>query len=195
MKRIISPRQQQSKCKSEKGFTLLETAVAAMVMTVGIISVMQLFTLSALYNKSAKQTTLASTIAKRKMEQLLSMANPATEVAPLGYGGALGSANAVTGYSENYYVDYDRNGTKGTMQVRNTAWYDGQDASYIVTWKVEQDIPTDPLTGVTQMTGLRRITVRAEATQAALIGNGAGSSTKKPQAESATLSTIRTPFQ
>lgn len=193
-------RRSRKQQRAESGFTLLETAIAGMVMLVGLLGIMQLFALSVIYNKSAKQTTLASTIAKRKIEQLIAMSIPdPSEPPPLGYGGALGMANAVTGYSENYYVDFDRNGVKGTMQIQNTPWYSGQPVSYVVTWKVEQDNITvnDPVSGlpVPEMPGLRRITVRAEATQSALVGNGVNSGANKPQAESAVLSTIRTPSQ
>lgn len=185
--------------QGEKGFTLIETAIASTIMLVGMLSIMQLFVLAALYNKSAKQQTMASTIAKKKMEQLLALPLPdATEPPPLGYGGALGSANAVTGYSENYYVDYDHNGVKGTMGVQNTPWYTNQAVSYVVTWRVQTDNVTivDPDTGnnVPAYGGLRRITVMAEATTAALIGNGVQGG-RNVQTERATLSTIRSASQ
>ena len=157
------------------GFTLLETAAASMIMLIGMMAVMQLFALSIVYNKSSTQTTMAATLAKKQMEKLLAQALPETEVAPLGYGGALGDTNKVTGYYQNYYVDFDRNGTKGTMRMSTTPFYTGQSISYVVTWKVEQDsvTVTDPATNqqVPALSGLRRITVRAEATQAGLQGN------------------------
>jgi Tfp pilus assembly protein PilV len=186
----------------EGGFTLLETAAATMIMTVGLMAIMQLFVLSMVYNKSSTQTTIAATLAKRQMEKLLAMTLPSPEEpAPLGYGGALGNANKVEGYYVNCYVDFDRNGQKGTMRLSNTPFFDGQSVSYVVTWKVESDSVTvlDPVTNqqVPSLPGLRRITVRAEATQAGMQGNalsrGAGqTSTVTP--ESAQLSTIRTPY-
>ncbi|HEX4950214.1 MAG TPA: hypothetical protein VFZ34_26340 [Blastocatellia bacterium] len=186
----------------ENGFTLLETAATAMIMAIGLMAIMQLFVLSSVYNKSSTQTTLAATLAKRQMEKLLATPlPPPTEPAPLGYGGALGDANKVTGYYENYYVDFDRNGTKGTRRMSNTPFYTGQDISYVVTWKVEPDSVTvlDPVTStqVPALPGLRRITVRAEATQAGMQGNAmtkANGSTSAPTPESAQLSTIRTPY-
>lgn len=182
----------------EAGFTLLETTVAAMIMMVGLLGVMQLFAIAALYNKSSKQTTIASSIAKRQIEQLLSMPiPPAAEPPPLGYGGAIGSAAAMPGYTKNFYVDFDRNGVKGTRQVSEAEWYPGQEASYIATWRVEPDNITanNPLTGVVEpvMLGVRRITVRVDATQAALVG--AGGTGGSPKAESAQISTIRSPYQ
>lgn len=191
-------RVQQIQC--EGGFTLLETAAATMIMSIGLMAIMQLFVLSMVYNKSSTQTTIASTLAKRQMERLLALPTPTTaESAPLGYGGALGNANKVTGYFENYYVDFDRGGQKGSMRVSSTAFYTDQPISYVVTWTVAQDSVTvlDPITNtqVPAMPGLRRITIRAEATQAGMQGNGqAGSGANAPTPESAQLSTIRTPF-
>ena len=199
----MNQQRQNSACKTnESGFTLLETAAATMIMMVGLMAIMQLFVLSMVYNKSSTQTTIAATLAKRQMEKLLSLPLPAaTEPAPLGFGGALGNANKVTGYYENYYVDFDRSGVKGTMRLSTTAFFTDQPISYVVTWKVERDSVTvlDPVTNtqVPALPGLRRITVQAEATQAGMLGNamtrGVGqSSTLTP--ESAQISTIRTPY-
>jgi Tfp pilus assembly protein PilV len=189
----------------EGGFTLLETAAATMIMSVGLMAIMQLFVLSMVYNKSSTQTTIAATLAKRQMERLLALPlPPSTEPAPLGFsatGAQLGKANKVTGYFENYYVDFDRNGQKGTMRLSTTPFFTGQEISYVVTWIVERDSVTvlDPVTNtqVPALPGLRRITIRAEATQAGMQGNMMSSAngaavTQTP--ESAQLSTIRTPF-
>ncbi len=186
----------------ERGFTLLETAAATMIMTIGLMAIMQLFVLSMVYNKSSTQTTIAATLAKRQMERLLALPLPsAAEPAPLGYGGQLGNANKVTGYFENYYVDFDRNGQKGTMRLSSTPFFDGQAISYVVTWRVEQDNVTvlDPVTNtqVPALPGLRRITIQSEATQAGMKGNtmagtNGGVATQTP--ESAQISTIRTPY-
>lgn len=186
----------------QEGFTLLETAAASMIMLVGMMAIMQLFALSMVYNRSSTQTTMAATLAKRQMEKLLAQAMPsADEPPPLGYGGALGDSSKLDGYYQNYYVDFDRNGQKGTMRLSTTPFYTNQPISYVVTWKVEKDSVTvlDPETNeqIPALTGLRRITVRAEATKAGLQGNaqtrGAGqASTLSP--ETAQVSTIRTPY-
>ncbi len=186
----------------ERGFTLLETAAATMIMTIGLLAIMQLFVLSMVYNKSSTQTTIAATLAKRQMERLLALPLPsAAEPAPLGYGGALGNANKVVGYFENYYVDFDRNGQKGTMRLSSTPFFTGQSISYVVTWRVEPDNVTvlNPVTNtqVPALPGLRRLTIRAEATQAGMLGNsqaGANGGTATQTPESAQISTIRTPF-
>lgn len=187
----------------DSGFTLLETAAATMIMSVGLMAIMQLFVLSMVYNKSSTQTTIASTLAKRQMERLLALPlPPSTEPAPLGFGGRLGNdANKVVGYFENYYVDFDRNGQKGTMRLSSTPFFSGQEVSYVVTWIVERDNVTvlDPATNtqVPALPGLRRITVKAEATQAGMQGNmmsAANGAAITQTRESAQLSTIRTPF-
>ena len=186
----------------QDGFTLLETAAASMIMLVGVMAVLQLFVLAKVYNKSSTQTTIAATLAKRQMERLLALPLPTSgEPAPLGFGGQLGQANATTGYFENYYVDYDRNGQKGTMRLSTTPFFTGQEVSYVVTWRVQQDnvTVTDPVTNqpVPALSGLRRITVQADATQAGMRGNAVTQSNGQSAAltpESAQLSTIRTPY-
>jgi Tfp pilus assembly protein PilV len=166
--------------RGEAGFTLLETAVAAMIMLVGLLSAAQLFVLAALYNNSSKQTTLATSLAHRKLEELL--AQP-IDSALLAYGGSLTSNATVgsTNYFESYFVD------PTTKQVRNTAWFTGQPATYLVRWSVSAD------PGTPQMAGLRVISVRAEASRAGLVGGGAGSTNAAK--EVAELTTIRTPPQ
>lgn len=188
----------------EAGFTLLETAVASMVMLVGLVGVMQLFVISALYNNSSRQTTIASLVAKKKMEELLAAPlpgiPPAAQPAPLGYSPTaqqVGAANAVagSGYITNYYIRYrDPNGGNGAMEISEAPFVTGQPPDYIATWIVRPDNVTQVVGGVTVPVypGMRIITVRAEATKAALKGNGARSA-NGPAVETATMSTIRTP--
>jgi len=168
-------RKTQSK-SAQSGFTLVETALASVIMLVGLLTVAQLFVLAALYNQSSKQTTLAASLAHRKIEQLLAVPLNSALIA---YGGSLGASNTTAGYFENYYVDP----TTKQVSVATT----GQTVSYTVTWLVQTD------NGSPAMTGLRRITVRAEATRAGIIGLGiSGANAAKEVAE---ISTIRTPSQ
>ena len=190
--------------RRETGFTLLETAVASMVMLVGLMGVMQLFVISALYNNSSRQTTVASMVAKKKMEELLASPlpgiPPAAQPAPLGYTPAaqlLGASNAVvgSGYITNYYIRYrDANGGNGAMEISETPFVTGQQPDYKATWIVRPDNVTQVVSGVTVPVypGMRIITVRAEATKAALKGNGARGA-NGPVVETATMCTIRTP--
>ena len=189
------------KKKSEQGFTLLETAVASMIILVGLVSTANLFVLAVLNNQASKQTTLATSLAKRKMEYLLSI--PLGETA-LNLGGSVDATT--TNYSEEYFVDNDRveNGVKvkGTWEVRikdttkanDNAFYVGQITSYEVRWLVQSDSVTDTVAGVTtpRWPDLKRITVRAMAKKSALQGNGVRSA-NSAQVEDARLSTIRIP--
>ena len=189
------------KKKSEQGFTLLETAVASMIILVGLVSTANLFVLAVLNNQASKQTTLATSLAKRKMEYLLSI--PLGETA-LNLGGSVDATT--TNYSEEYFVDNDRveNGVKvkGTWEVRikdttkanDNAFYVGQITSYEVRWLVQSDSVTDTVAGVTtpRWPDLKRITVRAMAKKSALQGNGV-SGANSAQVEDARLSTIRIP--
>jgi hypothetical protein len=196
---VMLTKQQNS---SEEGFTLLETSVASMVMLVGLMGVMQLFVISALYNNSSRQTTVASMVAKRVMEQLLAAPFPTAEVAPLGYTVAtqqLGAANAIAGYSKNFYIRYrDPNGGNGAMEIAEVPFVTSQPVDYVATWIVRPDnIPQvdgsgNPIAGTSVYPNMRIITVRVEATKAALKGNGARGA-NGPRVETATLCTIRTP--
>ncbi len=194
-------KKQKMKKKSEQGFTLLETAVASMIILVGLVSTANLFVLAVLNNQASKQTTLATSLAKRKMEYLLSI--PLGETA-LNLGGSVDATT--TNYSEEYFVDNDRveNGVKvkGTWEVRikdttkanDNAFYVGQITSYEVRWLVQSDSVTDTVAGVTtpRWPDLKRITVRAMAKKSALQGNGV-SGANSAQVEDARLSTIRIP--
>jgi Tfp pilus assembly protein PilV len=175
MKRMKTTRKHRHP-SSQSGFTLTEVALASVIMMVGLMSIAQLFALAALHNQSAKQTTLATSLAHRKIEQLLSVPLNSAIIA---YGGSLGASASTAGYVENYYVD------PTTKQVSIAAA--GQQVSYVVTWSVQAD------PGVPAMTGLRLLTVRAEATRAALKGTGVVGETATP--EVAQISTIRTPSQ
>ena len=164
--------------REQAGFTLAEVAMASVIMMVGLLSMAQLFALSALHNQSSKQTTIATSLAHRKLEQLLSVPLNSAMIA---YGGSLGASGATTGYVENYYVD------PTTKRIAQTAFFSGQPVTYVVTWIVQTD------NGTPAMTGLRRLTVRAEATRAGMKGMGVAGATAT--AEMAEISTIRTPSQ
>jgi prepilin-type N-terminal cleavage/methylation domain-containing protein len=58
---------------SERGFTLLEVLIATTIVSVALVSLAQLFVLSAHANRSAKATTAAALLGLQKMEQLRSL--------------------------------------------------------------------------------------------------------------------------
>jgi Tfp pilus assembly protein PilV len=162
----------------QAGFTLLEASLASVILLVGLLTVAQLFVLAALNNQSSKQTTMATSLAHRKLEQLLSVPLNSPLIA---YGGSLGASAATAGYVENYYVD------PATKRVSTNPFSEGQPVTYVVTWRVQTD------SGSPAMAGLRRLTVRAEATRAAMTGTGVVGAVATP--EMAEISTIRTPSQ
>jgi Tfp pilus assembly protein PilV len=165
---------------SQAGFTLIEVTVASMISMVGLLALAQLFTLATLHNQSSKQTTLATMVARHQIEQLLAIPLSGSSLSSqLNTGGALGSSNAVSGYSQNYYVNVT------TKQFSTTPFFTGQQPGYVVTWKIEADNAAAP---IVQLPRLRRLTVRAEATLAGMTGNAASGT---QQVEVAEISTMR----
>jgi len=60
----------KSPFSNEAGFSLMEVLIAMGVMTIGLVSLAQLFALSTRANHSSKTTTFAVLLAQQKMEQL-----------------------------------------------------------------------------------------------------------------------------
>jgi len=56
----------------ESGSTLIEVLIATLVLISGVFSMAQLFLIAAATNAEARQTTVATTLAAQKMEQVLS---------------------------------------------------------------------------------------------------------------------------
>ena len=59
---------------SERGFTLIETTIAMVIMLVGALGVASLFTYSISYNSGGNDRTVAISIAQQQTEQLRSVA-------------------------------------------------------------------------------------------------------------------------
>jgi hypothetical protein len=165
----------------QSGFTLIETTVASLILMVGLLSIAQVFALAALYNQSSKQTTIATSLAHRKMEQLLGVPLDSNLVQ---LGGSLTANQANSANSANYWENYQVDPT--TKQMTMVA--DDQPYNYIVRWQIQADNVNPP------MNGLIRITVRAEAVKAGLTGLGVVSP-YSAETEAAEISTIRTPSQ
>jgi prepilin-type N-terminal cleavage/methylation domain-containing protein len=150
-----APRYRESIVFGHRGFSLIETIVAAAVLSTAVVSVAQLFALAVRTTASARETTYASVLAAQKLEELRSLAwgvdengLPITDlasdltsdpVAPIG-GTGLGSAPA-SAMQENTagYVDYvDISGRKlggGRVPPPNGA--------YIRRWRVQR-LAIDP---------------------------------------------------
>jgi type II secretory pathway pseudopilin PulG len=160
----------QKKHDQEAGFTLVEAAIAALVLLVAIVFVAQLFVTSMQQNKASRQFTHATALAQSKLEEL-----NAVPLEKLAYGGDLGPRDGEgTGQGTPGYFDFvavDRNGSDRAGVVANRA-----EATYARYWKIEPD-PEG-------WDGLYRITVRVSA-----IAVGRGSAR-----EEVTLSTIRAQY-
>src|SRR5688572_314921 len=113
----------------DAGFSLLEVLVASTILTVGVLSLGQLFALATTSNSSSKNTAYASVLAEQKIEELralvwgfdvdglpLSDTTSNTAVSPETSTGGTGlTPSPATALQENTqgYVDYvDRFGNK-----------------------------------------------------------------------------------
>ena len=109
-----------------QGFTLIETLIAIVILTVGIIGLYTMQATSITFNASANAITGSSTWAADRIEQLLALS-----------------------YNDPLLEDGDNNGTAGLNTTGAAA--DGQDASpdnrYTISWNVADRInpnPNDP---------------------------------------------------
>jgi prepilin-type N-terminal cleavage/methylation domain-containing protein len=153
----------RSRFSNDAGFSLLEVLIAMGVMTVGLVSLAQLFALSIGANHSSKTTTFAVLLAQQKMEQLRgltwgfdpvglpvsdvttnSSAVPQATGCPTASGGGVGtglspSPSGTLGGNLSGWVDYlDINGCLlggGSTAPARTI--------YIRRWSVEP-LPTNP---------------------------------------------------
>jgi type II secretory pathway pseudopilin PulG len=154
----------------EAGFTLLEAAIAALILLVAIVFVAQLFVTSMQQNKSSRQASHATAIAQSKLEEL-----NATPIERLQYGGDLGpkqigeGVRGEPGWSDLVAVDGVDPGHIGVVDDRSKA-------NYARFWKIEPD-PGG-------WTGIYRISVRVVALSTSMAND----------VEEVTLSTVRTQF-
>ena len=145
----------RSRCTDESGFSIVEVLVATLVLSVGLLSVAQLFALSTKGNTAARSNTFTVILAQQKMEQLrgltwgfdplglpVSDVSTDTTVSPELPTGGKGLAPSPTNTLQSNtdgYVDYiDPQGNPlggGTVIPDNT--------SYIRRWLIEP-LPTNP---------------------------------------------------
>jgi len=132
--------------RSERGIGLIETMVALLLILIGLLAVMSLFTIASAGNTTqGEYQTRATEYAQYKMEQLvrLSFSDSTTNTtvfppAPTGGtglgsgltpGGSVGSVNAVSPVSG--YVDYLDNA--GNLLPGSSGWF------YKRQWRIELD--------------------------------------------------------
>jgi prepilin-type N-terminal cleavage/methylation domain-containing protein len=120
---------------NERGFTLIEVAVASVISMTGLVFLATLFTLAIAQNKHVKQATSSVTFAQEKIEKLSAIPNTDTR---LTNGGDLNNATTVTladgttiSYSDTIYVD--ESGTVTVPAPNNVI------PTYNRYWKIEPD--------------------------------------------------------
>ena len=160
---------------NESGFSLAETIIATGIMAASIAGLGQLFAVSVLSNRTARNTTFASVLATQKMEQLRGLTYgfdtlglPLTDtssnlaVNPLSPTGGKGLSPSPTGAlraNTDGYVDYldvygKTVGTGGTTIPNGT--------TYIRRWTIEP-LPTNPNNTVVLQVLVTRSTNRGSA--------------------------------
>ena len=141
---------------NESGFSLAETIIATGIMAASIAGLGQLFAVSVLSNRTARNMTFATVLATQKMEQLRSLtygfdtlALPLTDtssnlatnpISPTGGKGLSPSPTGAIRANTDGYVDYldvygKTVGTGGTTIPNGT--------TYIRRWSIEP-LPTNP---------------------------------------------------
>ena len=160
---------------NESGFSLAETIIATGIMAASIAGLGQLFAVSVLSNRTARNTTFASVLATQKMEQLRGLTYgfdtlglPLTDtssnlaVNPLSPTGGKGLSPSPTGAlraNTDGYVDYldvygKTVGTGGTTIPNGT--------TYIRRWTIEP-LPTNPNNTIVLQVLVTRSTNRGSA--------------------------------
>ncbi len=142
------PMQRPRQSGRQSGFGIIEVLVAAMLIMISLVSLCQLFALAIVYNQNSRQQTVATSLANRWLEWLQSL--PLSD-AQLAYGGTLDATSPDPACSLKYFVE------PTTQRISTSAFTTGQEASYLLMWRV------NPSGAAPVRVGLREITVRVEA--------------------------------
>lgn len=173
----------RSRCTDDRGFSLVEVLVAMLVLSVGLISVAQLFALSTKGNTAARANTFTVMLAQQKMEQLraltwgfdtlnLPVSDYTTDTTNVGtlVGCTSSGTGAGTGLSP---------APAGTLSQNTDGWVDyldvngcdlgggataPQGTTYIRRWSVEP-LPTNPNNTLILQVLVTKRTNRGEADQ------------------------------
>ncbi len=133
----ISVAREEEAPSGERGFTLVETTIAMLIMMIASVGIAGLFLYSQKYNTGANDRTLAMAVAQKRMEWLRNITfNSTTRVQAYAYpGGGLGATNAngvdeattsagrsytVTTIIENVGGVTDANSTRKTITIQVT---------------------------------------------------------------------------
>lgn len=151
----------------QKGFTIIEVAIASIITMVGLIFLASLFTLAITQNRVVKQFTSTTALAQEKIEELNAIDYGDVKMTP---GGNLD--NQVKVGNNNYFDEIFIDETTGDVKVGNQI-PQGQVPHYRRYWKIEND---------PELINTLIISVRVAALQA---GRNTG------MAEETTLATVR----
>jgi Tfp pilus assembly protein PilV len=129
----------------ERGFSMVEVAIASVVTLVGLVALASMFTLAMSQNRMVTQHTTTTAIAQQKMEELNAI-EPGD--ARLNTGGGLTEADKRTGFWDSVFVD-----PQGTITTTIPA---GESPMYRRYWQVEDDpqLPNTVLISV-RVTGVQ----------------------------------------
>ena len=120
--------------KDERGFSLIEVAIASVITMVGLVFLAGMFTLAMSQNRMVKQHTTTTALAQQKLEELMAIEkNDARLLIPGGQTevGNLTEAGKVTNYYDSLCVN--------DAGVPSTDCSGGAVPSYRRYWKVEND--------------------------------------------------------
>ncbi len=118
---------------NQAGFTLIEVAIASLIMMAGLLVLASLFTLAISQNKMVKGYTTTTALAQQKLEEINAIEK---NDARLTIGGGLTEETKKEGYCDVVYV----NPQTGTV---TTTIPDGATALYARYWMVEPDAQMD----------------------------------------------------
>ena len=152
----------------QSGFTLIEAAIAALILLVSIVFVAQMFVTAMQQNRTSRRFTHATAIAQSKLEEL-----NALPLERLRYGGDLGPAE---GGGERDLAEFSDFVAVDNVDTDRIGVVERDKANYARYWKIEPD-PGG-------WGGMYRITVRVVSRRP-----GQGNTP-----EEAVLSTVRTEF-
>lgn len=129
----------------QAGFTLIEAAIAALIMLIAIVFVAQMFVTAMQQNRASRRYTHATAVAQSKLEEL-----NAVPIGQLRYGGDLGEKDVngnrgADGFRDYVAVDAVDNDKIGVVK-------DKAEASYARYWRIDPDPDAQAWHGVYRIT-------------------------------------------
>ncbi|HEU4391803.1 MAG TPA: hypothetical protein VFV34_28715 [Blastocatellia bacterium] len=132
--------------RGQEGFSLIEVAVASLVMLIGLLSLATLFTLAMSQNRMITKFTATTAVAQQKLEELNAIEQGDVRLA---IGGGLTENTRKASYYDDVFVD-----PRGTI---TTVIPQGEAASYRRFWMVE----ADPQLANTVIISVRAVSLQA----------------------------------